>query len=292
MRVKRPGVAVRKRAVVAVGLTVGIGLAATISAGAIELPLGGPERAELPAVSAPVEEPTAVTDPLQPGRYGSSSEATDAPTAEPTAEPSDKPTKAPLAVAEPKPTTAPAPTAQAGAEPEATAEPAPESATAAPAPGFTPAPQPAAPAGPVEPAAAPTVAAAGGIQDSFDQRMAAIINAERAAAGVAPLQYWGGLRAGALDHSGRMNSTGAFQHASDATMDADTAAGGCSGGWAENIYWASDTGTSPESAMAAYMASPGHRANILHPDLRFVATGTIATENGLYNTQRFGFSCG
>ncbi|MFD1506723.1 hypothetical protein FE374_14950 [Georgenia yuyongxinii] len=287
MRVKKRGVAIRKRAVVAVGLTVGIGLAATISAGAIELPLSGPGKAELPAVSAPAEKPAAVTDLLKPGRYGASSEATDAPTAKSPAEPTEQPTKAPLEIAEPAPTTAPAPepTAENTAEPETTARPEPT--TAAPAPE----PQRAAPTAPAKPAPAPTVAAAGGVQDSFDQRMAAIINAERAAAGVAPLKYWGGLRAGALAHSGWMNSTGAFQHASDGTMDADTAAGGCSGGWAENIYWASDTAASPESAMAAYMDSPGHRANILHPDLRFVATGTIATDNGLYNTQRFSFSC-
>ena len=152
----------------------------------------------------------------------------------------------------------------------------------------TPAPDSAAP--PSDEPGSPGSSSAGA-QDSFDQQMVALINGERQAAGVAPLQHWGGLRAGALQHSVWMDGND-FQHAADTTLDADSAAAGCSGGWAENIYWASDAATSPEAAMRSYMESPGHRENILDPDLGFVATGTVVTDGGLFNTQRFSVSCG
>ncbi|WP_052436379.1 CAP domain-containing protein [Georgenia sp. SUBG003] len=210
-----------------------------------------------------------------------------------------------LATATPAPQQAGAPSAPGATEPqvpEATVQAAP---TAEPEPGVPDVmPSPAPTTGPGDAAAAPetevpsdeetpagTGASAAGPEDTFDEQMVALVNAERDAAGVAPLQYWDGLRAGALQHSTWMDGND-FQHASDARIDAEAAAAGCSGGWAENIYWASDTGTSPEAAMRSYMDSPGHRANILNPDLRFVATGTVTTDGGLFNTQRFGYTCG
>lgn len=265
---------IKRAALAAAGLAVGIGLAAGVSQAAI-----GPVSQLTTAHVSTAEQAPKPKEAL--------ATATPAPRPEPTAatpqapeEPPEEPTEVPVADEA---------TGEAPVEPEAPVEepvaaPEPEAPTEdtdapAPAPEPVPAPAPEAPD-----------SGSSATDQGFDQRMVALINAERQAAGVAPLQYQAGLRAGALAHSSWMDDND-FQHASDATMDADTAAAGCSGGWAENIYWASDTGTSPEAAMSAYMDSPGHRENILHPDLRHVATGTVMTDGGLFNTQRFSFDC-
>jgi len=257
---------IKRAALAAAGLLVGIGVAAGVSEAAIG-PVSQLTTAHV-VKAEPVPSPTAV--------------ATATPAPRPSPAPAPAPEEVPSAeapaeeapTAEPEPSTEP----EAAPSPEPTTEPTQEA----------PAPEPEAPPAPETP---DTGGSSAGSQDAFDQQMVALINAERKAAGVAPLQYWGGLRSGALQHSTWMDGND-FQHASDATIGADSAAAGCSRGWAENIYWASDTGTSPEAAMRSYMGSPGHRANILSPELRYVATGTVATDGGLFNTQRFGHTCG
>ena len=58
------------------------------------------------------------------------------------------------------------------------------------------------------------------------------------------------------------------------------------GGWAENI--ASGYGN-PAAVMAGWMASPGHRANILNCSLRALGVGVARSDGGrLYWTQDFG----
>lgn len=54
---------------------------------------------------------------------------------------------------------------------------------------------------------------------------------------------------------------------------------------AENIGVA---GTNPDALYAAYMASPGHRANILNPKLRYVGIGSWQLPDGsVFNTVDF-----
>ncbi|GAA3509731.1 CAP domain-containing protein [Georgenia daeguensis] len=263
---------IKRAALAAAGLAVGIGVAAGVSQAAV-----GPVSELTTAHVSTAERPPKPKEAL--------ATATPAPgperTADATPAPAEAPTEVPVAdataEAPPEPT-APVEEPAASPEPEPTAEETEDAAAPESAPAPAPAPE------------APEAGSSATAQDGFDQRMVALINAERQAAGMAPLQYWGGLRAGALAHSRWMDGND-FEHASDGTMDADTAAAGCSGGWAENIYWASDTGTSPEAAMRSYMESPGHRENILHPELRYVATGTVMTDGGLFNTQRFSFDC-
>lgn len=261
---------IKRAALAAAGLFVGVGVAAGVSEAAVG-PVSQLTTAHVATAEAAPKPPENTAEPAPEKTRPTPAPAPtpeEVPLAEGTAEAGTEP-ETPV-----EPTTAP--------EPEATAEPTQE----APAP----APEPAAPPAPEAPSSTGGASSAGA-QDSFDQQMVALVNAERQAAGVAPLQYWGGLRSGALQHSTWMDGND-FEHASSATLDADSAAAGCSGGWAENIYWASDTETPPEVAMSAYMDSPGHRENILNPDLRYVATGTVVTDGGLFNTQRFGFSCG
>ncbi|WP_345219184.1 CAP domain-containing protein [Georgenia halophila] len=143
---------------------------------------------------------------------------------------------------------------------------------------------------PVESAPGP-VTPVPGAENAFDARMVELINDARVANGAPPLTYWDPLRDGALDHSRWMGEIGQFQHASSSTLWSDTAEAGCARGYGENIFTASYR-ASPEAAMEAYMNSPGHRANILSTDLRYVATGTLMVDGDLYNTQRFAVTCG
>ncbi|TRW43594.1 CAP domain-containing protein [Georgenia yuyongxinii] len=132
--------------------------------------------------------------------------------------------------------------------------------------------------------------AVSGAQEAYDAKMVGLINGERARNGVPPLAYWPPLRGGALSHSSWMARTDSFQHATSRTLWDDAAGAGCPSGYAENIFWSSYA-SKPEQAMQRYMASPGHRANILNPQLGFVATGTVLVGGELYNTQRFGYTC-
>ncbi|HLR96739.1 MAG TPA: CAP domain-containing protein [Jiangellaceae bacterium] len=127
---------------------------------------------------------------------------------------------------------------------------------------------------------------------AFDRQMIELINAERAAAGVPAARAWSALRDGAVRHSQWMARTGTFEHASGDTILEDGNRAGCDAS-AENIAWGSSHyADHPEGIMEGYMNSPGHRANILDRDNRFVAVGTVEADNGrIYNTQRFARSC-
>jgi len=127
---------------------------------------------------------------------------------------------------------------------------------------------------------------------AFDARTVELINAERERAGVPPVRAWSELRDGALRHSRWMARTGEFEHASQQTMRNDARAAGCVAS-AENIFWGTrHYADDPAAVMRGYMNSPGHRANILDPDNRFVAIGTVQADNGnIYNTQRFASRC-
>lgn len=127
--------------------------------------------------------------------------------------------------------------------------------------------------------------------DAYDQQMLELLNAEREAAGVAPLTFVPGLQDGARAWSQSMHDAGALAHASVGSLQADANAAGCSPNVGENIFTSAGSEPDPEAAVAAYMASAGHRANILNPDYAFAATGTVIIDDVVYNTQRFNADC-
>ena len=59
--------------------------------------------------------------------------------------------------------------------------------------------------------------------------------------------------------------------------------------WAENVAsWSPGTGRDAASVFGLYMNSPGHKANILNPAMRFVGIRTlINAANVAFNTQNF-----
>ena len=125
----------------------------------------------------------------------------------------------------------------------------------------------------------------------LEQYMLELINAERAAAGVAPLAFNGDLNESAEDHTAWMLATDTFSH---------TGAGGSSPGdrmaaagyqftgswtWGENIAMQSERGAPGYQDDVAdlhesLMNSSGHRANILSGNYREIGVGFM---DGEYN---------
>ncbi|MEE6289035.1 CAP domain-containing protein [Georgenia sp. MJ173] len=137
----------------------------------------------------------------------------------------------------------------------------------------------------------PTEAPVSGMAE-YDARMVELINAERAAVGVAPVRHWPALRDGALRHSTWMAQRQVIQHADRDTIHADVRAAGCNPG-GEHIVRTFQRGTTPDPrvAMDWYMNSAVHRAGILNPSNTHVSVGTVEAGDMIYNTQRFARAC-
>ena len=122
------------------------------------------------------------------------------------------------------------------------------------------------------------------IADVYERHMLDLINAERAAVGAPPLQLEQNLNLSADRHSAWMLQADVFSHtgqggssATDRMRDADF---DFSGSWrsAENIAVQSERGPDGimddvENLHTSLMNSPGHRANILNPDLDYIGIG-------------------
>jgi hypothetical protein len=106
------------------------------------------------------------------------------------------------------------------------------------------------------------------------------INATRAASGLGALQIDAALRSHARSHTEDMAAAGEIYHSSEAELT--TAAGTGWSGIAENV----GKGQSPTSLHDAFMASPGHKRNILG-DYNYVGIGTGTSGGYLYVTVVF-----
>jgi uncharacterized protein YkwD len=106
-----------------------------------------------------------------------------------------------------------------------------------------------------------------------------LVNRERARAGDLPLRIDGRMQSASQRHSEEMVSQDYFEHVSpggQTVADRMRAAGYIYSdriGYAlgENIAWGTLADATPESIVEAWMASPGHRENIL--EARYVDTG-------------------
>ncbi|MFF5712430.1 CAP domain-containing protein [Streptomyces sp. NPDC012756] len=159
---------------------------------------------------------------------------------------------------------------------------------ATPATGTTPAGAPEEVAAvPVQVAAAPGQAAAGKAA-RFVQDVVELANAEREKAGCGPLRSEGHLRNAAQGHADDMAARDYYEHHSPEGRDAGdrmSGAGYAWSAWGENIHRGPKT---PAKAMADWMDSPGHRANILNCSFRDIGVGVTLAANGPWWVQDFG----
>ncbi len=108
-----------------------------------------------------------------------------------------------------------------------------------------------------------------------------LINQERAKRGLKPFDNNKRLQKAAQRHNDRMVGTGCFDHECNGESDLGKrleSVGYLGGGlsrWAygENIAWGSGDYSTPEAIVAAWMNSPGHKANILSNDYRDIGIG-------------------
>ena len=123
---------------------------------------------------------------------------------------------------------------------------------------------------------------------SFEERVLQLVNIERAAVGLSPLEHNPLLAAAAGGHASAMIESDFFGHQGPEgeTADARAATAGYGGGVGENLAAGFST---PEDTMDALMASPGHRANILHPDYKSLGVGYafIVPDSGAVNFNHY-----
>ncbi|EIV96081.1 CAP domain-containing protein [Frankia sp. QA3] len=128
----------------------------------------------------------------------------------------------------------------------------------------------------------------GGIPAMLAQ-VVTLTNIERGREGLAPLAVDPTLAAAAAEHSRDMVARGFFAHTSPdgrTVSDRVTDLGYRYARVAENIAAGQSTA---EEVVAGWMQSPGHRANILIPQLRQIGVGyAVGGEYGTYWTQVFG----
>jgi uncharacterized protein YkwD len=133
-------------------------------------------------------------------------------------------------------------------------------------------------------AASPSIAQLASLQNDIVR----YTNAQRAAHGCGALRVDVNLGVAARVQSNYMAGTGRFSHigAAGSTFVARISRTGYSSALSENIAYGYRTGA---EVVSAWMASPGHRANILNCKAKAVGVGAIFSSNGTpYYTQDFG----
>jgi uncharacterized protein YkwD len=140
------------------------------------------------------------------------------------------------------------------------------------------------------------------------QATVCLVNRERTDRGEAALHFDSHLEAAAQGHSESMAAGDYFEHVGpggQTPLDRMRAAGYMSSSQAgfevgENIAWGTGSLSTPRAIVAAWMASPGHRANILDSHFRDSAVGVAprglaslshGQPGGMY-TQDFGVIVG
>jgi uncharacterized protein YkwD len=125
-------------------------------------------------------------------------------------------------------------------------------------------------------------AAAAPVDDAYEARIVALVNAERAAAGLPRLAVSTCADRFAEDWSATMARTSVFEH----RPSLGTVLTGCrASAVGENIAYGS---VSADRMMAMWMGSAGHRANILSSRFTHIGVGAAPTADGrTYGTQNF-----
>lgn len=138
---------------------------------------------------------------------------------------------------------------------------------------------------------APAALGASGRLTSFDQRMLELVNKARKSAGLNELQAANGLVDLSVWWSSQMadGATGAaLQHNPNAFQMTLSFGASNRTAWAENVAKWSPTSVSADTMFDAYMNSPGHKANIMGANYRYIGIGSVTGANGTsYNTMTF-----
>jgi uncharacterized protein YkwD len=124
---------------------------------------------------------------------------------------------------------------------------------------------------------------------AFEDQVITLTNSQRTADGCPVLHLDPRLRTAAIGHSVDMRARDYFAHDTPDGVTPWTriAAQGYANPSAENIAVGQQT---PQQVFDAWMASPGHRANILNCSSKAIGVGVQFGPNGPWWTQDFGYS--
>ncbi|HEY1804909.1 MAG TPA: CAP domain-containing protein [Terracidiphilus sp.] len=114
----------------------------------------------------------------------------------------------------------------------------------------------------------------------------ALTNQARAQAGVGPVEWDPALAAAALAHCRRMAREGPIAHQYGGEADLTERAAQAGARFSvieENVA----VGPSPDAIQEGWMQSPGHRANLLSPDVDRVGVAVVAARGELYAVTDF-----
>jgi uncharacterized protein YkwD len=158
-----------------------------------------------------------------------------------------------------------------------------------------------APAPAPPPVAAPTSCPDGGLVPSaanLDRVRAAVlclIDQQRASAGLGGLRENADLEAAATAHSADMVASNYFDHLPptgvslvDQVLGSGYATVGTLLGLGENIATGVGSQSTPATTVAVWMASPGHRDNVLNPGFTDTGIGVVAATPALLGSGRAG----
>lgn len=106
-----------------------------------------------------------------------------------------------------------------------------------------------------------------------DSSLLARMNAVRAAHHLRPLQADPRLESAAVFHDRQMLASGVFAHGNLSGRLGRFGVRGRIGG--ENLAWGVGASGSPAGIVAAWLASPEHRANLLRPSFRRVGVSAV-----------------
>ena len=120
---------------------------------------------------------------------------------------------------------------------------------------------------------APTAASAAGLSQN-EVSLLHQMNLVRGRHGLRPLAVDGHLERAARAHSHEMIATGVFAHGAFGSRMLQFDVTGSLAG--ENLAWGTGYRGGAQGVVAAWLASPEHRANLLRPSFRRVGIGAIA----------------
>ena len=106
-----------------------------------------------------------------------------------------------------------------------------------------------------------------------ERSLLSVVNDVRAARGLRPLRADGILNRVAHSYSATLIRTNVFTHGAMAARLAASSARGPMFG--ENLAWGVGPAGSARNIVRGWMASPGHRANLLRPGWRRIGVGAI-----------------
>ncbi|MFI6982841.1 CAP domain-containing protein [Embleya sp. NPDC050154] len=115
-----------------------------------------------------------------------------------------------------------------------------------------------------------------------------LTNAERAKHGCGPLTDNAKLQAAAQGHSHDMAKRGYFDHINPDGADSSRRISAAGYRWSASGENIAAGQASPAAVMNAWMASPGHRANILNCSFKDIGVGVDFAPGGPRWTQNFG----